>query len=102
MQLRCNAPTFLIVVHQEYAAFAYIHAFKARVNVGFFRDAELADPNGLLAGTGKSMRHVKLRPGLPADHAALRRLIRAAYIDIADGKAPRTGLADGSLTSDSE
>src|SRR5438445_11598928 len=44
------------------AAFAYVNAFKAHVNVGFFRGAEIADPEGLLEGTGKFMRHVKLRP----------------------------------------
>jgi hypothetical protein len=46
------------------AAFGYVNAFTAHVNVGFFRGAEIADPAGLLEGTGKFMRHVKLRPGL--------------------------------------
>ena len=64
------------------AAFAYTNAFKAHVNVGFFRGAELADPDGLLEGTGKFMRHVKLRPGQQVDAAALKRLIHAAYIDM--------------------
>ncbi len=45
------------------AAFAYVNAFKAHVNVGFFRGAEIADPAGLMEGSGKFMRHVKLRPG---------------------------------------
>jgi hypothetical protein len=64
------------------AAFAYTNAFKAHVNVGFFRGAELPDPNGLLEGTGKYMRHVKLRPGQPIDDAPLKALIQAAYVDI--------------------
>src|SRR6516162_7502455 len=64
------------------AAFAYANAFKAHVNVGFFRGAELADPDGLLEGTGKFMRHVKLRPGEQVDPAALKRLVHAAYIDM--------------------
>jgi hypothetical protein len=64
------------------AAFAYANAFKAHVNVGFFLGAELADTNGLLEGTGKFMRHVKLRPGQQLDDASLRRLIYAAYIDM--------------------
>jgi hypothetical protein len=64
------------------AAFAYANAFKAHVNVGFFRGAELADPDGLLEGTGKFMRHVKLRPGQQVDDAALRKLIHAAYVDM--------------------
>jgi hypothetical protein len=64
------------------AAFAYVNAFTAHVNVGFFRGAELADPAGLLEGTGKRMRHVKLRPGSDVDSAALTRLIETAYADM--------------------
>ena len=64
------------------AAFAYVNAFKAHVNVGFFHGATLDDPNGLLEGTGKFMRHVKLRPDLKVDAAALTTLIETAYADI--------------------
>jgi hypothetical protein len=64
------------------AAFAYVNAFRAHVNVGFFRGAELPDPRGLLEGTGRMMRHVKLRPADGIDATALRRLIRTAYADI--------------------
>jgi hypothetical protein len=64
------------------AAFGYVNAFRDHVNVGFFRGAELPDANGLLEGTGKFMRHVKLRPGQPVDDAALSRLVRVAYADM--------------------
>lgn len=64
------------------AAFAYVNAFRAHVNVGFFRGAELPDPVGLLEGTGKRMRHVKLRPRGEVDTATLRKLIQAAYRDM--------------------
>ena len=64
------------------AAFAYVNAFKAHVNVGFFRGAEIADPKGLLEGTGKFMRHVKLRPGCNVSATALSKLIEAAYADM--------------------
>lgn len=64
------------------AAFAYVNAFKAHVNVGFFRGAELSDPNGLLEGTGKFMRHVKLRPEGEVDATALLKLIDTAYTDM--------------------
>jgi hypothetical protein len=64
------------------AAFAYVNAFKAHVNVGFFRGAELADPVGLLEGTGKYMRHVKLRPNGVIDAAALVALVESAYTDM--------------------
>lgn len=64
------------------AAFAYVNAFRAHVNVGFFQGAELADPEGLLEGTGRFMRHVKLGPGRDVEEAALRKLIEAAYADM--------------------
>jgi len=64
------------------AAFAYVDAFTAHVNLGFFRGAQLPDPARLLEGTGKYMRHVKLRPGSALDHAALVELIDAAYADM--------------------
>ena len=64
------------------AAFGYVNAFKAHVNVGFFRGAEIADPEGLLQGTGKFMRHVKLLPGLDFNATALRQLIDTAYTDM--------------------
>lgn len=64
------------------AAFAYVDAFTAHVNVGFYRGAQLADPAGLLEGSGKMMRHVKIRPATPLDETALLRLIQGAYADM--------------------
>ena len=64
------------------AAFGYVNAFSSHVNVGFFRGAELSDPNGLLEGTGRFMRHVKLRPEGDVDAAALTKLIETAYADM--------------------
>ena len=64
------------------AAFGYVNAFKDHVNVGFFRGAELHDPNGLLEGTGRFMRHVKLRSGQEIDDAALGNLVHIAYADM--------------------
>ena len=63
-------------------AFAYVNAFRAHVNVGFFRGAEIADPAALLEGTGRFMRHVKLSPGREVDTTALMTLIKKAYTDI--------------------
>lgn len=64
------------------AGFGYVNVFTAHVNVGFFRGAEIADPHGILEGTGKFMRHVKLRPEHDVDAAALRKLIETAYTDM--------------------
>ena len=61
------------------AAFAYVDAFMAHAAVGFFQGADLPDPAGLLEGSGKRMRHVKLRWGQPVDEAALAQLIASAH-----------------------
>ncbi len=64
------------------APFGYVDAFRAHVNVGFFYGAELDDPARLLEGSGKRMRHVKLRWAEPVNEAALSELIALAYRDI--------------------
>lgn len=78
------------------AAFAYVNAFKSHVNVGFFRGAEIADPEGLLEGTGKFMRHVKLRPERDLKATTLMNLVETAYTDMkervrAESLRERTG-----------
>jgi hypothetical protein len=64
------------------APFGYVNVFTSHVNVGFFQAASLPDPAHLLQGTGKFMRHVKLRPGTAIDAASLSTLIERAYSDI--------------------
>jgi hypothetical protein len=66
----------------EDAPFAYVSVFTEHVNVGFFHGAALSDPATLLQGTGKYMRHAKLRPDLALDDSALEALIGAAHRDI--------------------
>ena len=87
--MRCGGDDVREVLHDGHptacvgdAAFAYVNAFKAHVNVGFFRGAEIADPKGLLEGTGKFMRHVKLSAERDVDPAALTKLIQTAYLDM--------------------
>jgi hypothetical protein len=72
----------------EDVPFGYVNAFKKHVNVGFFHGAALKDPAGLLEGTGKRMRHVKLLRGREPDLAALGDLVEAAYFHV------RARLAD--------
>jgi len=64
------------------AAFAEVNAFTRHVNVGLFLGAEMDDPDRLMEGTGRFMRHVKLRPEEEIDAAALEALIRRAYVDM--------------------
>lgn len=70
------------------AAFLYLDAYSAHGAIGFFFGAELADPAGLLEGSGKRMRHVKLRPGRMPDKARLAALIEAAYCDVSRRISP--------------
>lgn len=62
--------------------FAYVDAFKHHVNLGFFQGADLPDEHGLLEGTGKRMRHIKLRPGETQNKGPIKLLIEVAYADI--------------------
>ena len=51
---------------------------KAHVNLMFARGATLPDPAGLLAGTGKRARHVKLQQPNDLQNPALRTLLETA------------------------
>jgi len=66
----------------ENAPFAYVNAFSAHVNVGFFYGADLYDKSGILEGTGKRMRHIKIKPGLILDEREIKILIKTSYADI--------------------
>jgi len=58
--------------------FCYIGAFKAHVNLGFYYGAELADPMVLLEGTGKKLRHIKVKSSDEVDNPALREILEAS------------------------
>ncbi len=58
--------------------FCYISAQKDDVNLGFYYGAELSDPEKLLQGTGKLLRHVKIREPKAIRSQALRRLLELA------------------------
>lgn len=63
-------------------AVGYVSIFQSHVNVGFFCGADLDDPEGLLEGAGRRIRHVKLKPDSTCDAGALRHLIEEAYMDV--------------------
>jgi hypothetical protein len=64
--------------------FGYVNVFREHVNVGFYQGATLPDPARLLQGSGKFMRHVKLKPGEAINAVALNKLIEAAWTDVKD------------------
>ena len=75
------------------AAFADVNAFTRHVNVAFFRGAEIDDPDHLLEGSGRFMRHVKLEPGREVDAVALTTLIEVAYRDMVGAALKRKSRA---------
>ena len=58
--------------------FCYVAVLADRLNLGFNYGSELPDPEGLLQGTGKLFRHVKISSPQDLENPALRRLLEAA------------------------
>jgi hypothetical protein len=54
----------------------YVSGHKAHANLGFARGASLPDPHGLVEGTGKNLRHVKVRRPEDVDRPGMRDLLR--------------------------
>lgn len=51
---------------------------KDHLNLGFFEGANLPDPEGLLEGTGKEHRHIKVFKSLDIHRESFKSLIREA------------------------
>jgi hypothetical protein len=58
--------------------FCYIAVFKSRINLGFYYGSDLPDPENLLEGTGKSLRHIKISRLDQLENPALHDLVTAA------------------------
>ena len=59
--------------------FCYLDSTKNHATIGFQKGASLKDPELLLEGTGKDMRHIKLNPSLVPSWAAIQDLVSNAY-----------------------
>ena len=59
----------------------YICPMRDYVRLGFMYGGFLPDPEGMLVGTGKRLRHVKVRTLQGADDPAIERLLEAAWAD---------------------
>ena len=51
---------------------------KQHVNMQFFHGAHLANPKGLLEGTGKDLRHIKIRNAADLGRDGMREVVLAA------------------------
>ena len=79
VRLGDRAATYGVGPRKMIDGYAYILPYKSWVNLGFYQGADLADPNGLLEGTGKKMRHMKIRSLEDANRSSVRALIRGAF-----------------------
>ena len=65
----------------------YIRPLQKRVTLGFLFGRQLDDPHHLLQGTGKRMRHVKVRALEDTRNPALEELVKAAWANGTDAGA---------------
>jgi Domain of unknown function (DU1801) len=76
--------------HRMKDGICYIGVIRDHVNLGFIRGSELADPQRILEGTGKQMRHIKIRSmsdlGRPAIRAYLQEACERAGYEVAADK----------------
>jgi hypothetical protein len=96
VRLGDHAATYGVGPKKMTDGYAYIMPMRGYVNLGFYQGAVLADPKQLLEGTGKGLRHVKIRTLAEADRPAVRALVAAALaqrrrgtVGRADTRSPR-------------
>jgi hypothetical protein len=58
--------------------FCHVVTYATHVNLGFNRGSQIADPNGVLIGNGKSIRHVTIHNQSELERPYIRRYLQAA------------------------
>jgi hypothetical protein len=76
--VKWGQPTFIV----DGTKLFYLADAKDHIKFGLFFGADLPDPQGIVEGTGKKMRHVKIGGVDDLDEAAINELIRAAQESI--------------------
>jgi hypothetical protein len=69
--------------------FCHIAVYTRHVNLGFNRGAELDDPEGVLVGDGKIIRHIKIHNAEDLRSPHLRRFVRAAIRNLKDDRSDK-------------
>jgi Domain of unknown function (DU1801) len=72
--------------------FVHIAVYAKWVNLGFHRGSELEDPDGVLQGTGRLIRHIRVSELQDLDKPVVRAFVRAA---ITRAKRPDPGAKGG-------
>lgn len=79
VRLGDRAATYGIGPKKMKEGYNYILPHKSWVNLGFYQGAMLVDPEGLLEGTGKSLRHIKIHTIEDTQRNEIHDLIKLAY-----------------------
>jgi hypothetical protein len=76
-------------------SFIHIAAYAHWVNLGFNRGAELEDPDGVLQGSGRQVRHIRISDPADLRNPAVRSFVRAAIARARrpEGKASAAGTS---------
>jgi hypothetical protein len=69
--------------------FCHVVTYSSHVNLGFNRGAQLADPNKVLAGSGKMIRHIAIHNRDDLNRPFLRRYLQAAIEQVAETRRSR-------------
>ena len=88
VRLGDRAATYGVGPKKMKEGYVYVLPHKSWVNLGFYQGALLEDPDGLLEGTGKKLRHIKIKSVDQAQLPAIQTLIKVALEErqIATGK----------------
>ena len=78
VRLGDNAATYGVGPRKMTDGYAYIMPMRGYINLGFYQGAVLTDPERLLEGTGKGLRHVKIRSLAEANRPSVRAMVAAA------------------------
>jgi hypothetical protein len=81
VRLGDRAATYGLGPKKMSEGYVYIIPHTNWVNLGFYKGADLSDPDGLLEGTGKKLRHIKIHFPADAENPKIHALIEAALTE---------------------
>lgn len=81
VRLGDRAATYGVGPKKMIEGYTYILPHTSWVNLGFYRGAILEDPHQLLEGTGKNLRHIKIRSVEEVEQEEIRQLVQAALTE---------------------
>lgn len=81
VRLGDRAATYGIGPRKMVDGYAYLMPQAGYVNLGFYQGARLPDPDGLLEGSGATMRHVKVRDLVQVRVPGVRDLLESAVTE---------------------